>query len=112
VGVVLGYSYLEAEIADATVAWGLDNPCRSSMARMRQSRPDSGPGSQVKILKPFYVVASSLGSGFHQFTRRVMDVTERVALPHALLNLAGSSLVMNEGMDLGRIEIAGGRETR
>ena len=33
------------------------------MALMRQSRPDSGRGFQVKVLKPFYGVASSVGSG-------------------------------------------------
>jgi len=30
---------------------------------MRQSRPDSGLGLQAKVLKTFYVVPSSLGSG-------------------------------------------------
>ena len=33
------------------------------MAHVRQSRPDSGRGFQVKTLKPFSVVSSSLGSG-------------------------------------------------
>ena len=33
------------------------------MAHISQSRPDSGLGFQVKVLKPFQVVASSLGSG-------------------------------------------------
>ena len=33
------------------------------MAHIRQSRPDSGLGFQVKALEPFPVVPSSLGSG-------------------------------------------------
>jgi len=37
--------------------------CRANMAHVRQSRPDSGLGSQVKDLKPFQVVPSSLVSG-------------------------------------------------
>ena len=37
--------------------------CRTSMAHTRQSRPDSGLGFQVKVLKTFQVVPSSLGSG-------------------------------------------------
>jgi len=37
--------------------------CRANMARKRQSRPDFGLGFQVKVLKTFEVVPSSLGSG-------------------------------------------------
>jgi len=33
------------------------------MAHIRQSRPDSGLGFQVKVLKIFYVVLFSLGLG-------------------------------------------------
>ena len=33
------------------------------MARIKQSRPDTGLGSQVKVLKVFQGVPSSLGSG-------------------------------------------------
>jgi len=33
------------------------------MAHMRQSRPDSGLGFQVKVLRTIQVVAASLGSG-------------------------------------------------
>ena len=33
------------------------------MARIRQSRPDSGLGFTVKVLKPILSVLSSLGSG-------------------------------------------------
>jgi len=32
------------------------------MAHVRQSRPDSGRAFEVKVLKRFYVVPSSLGS--------------------------------------------------
>jgi len=37
--------------------------CRANMAHIRQSRPDSGCGFQVKVLKTFQVFPSSLGSG-------------------------------------------------
>ena len=37
--------------------------CRANMAHIRQPRPDSGIGFQVKVLKPFSVVPSSLGRG-------------------------------------------------
>ena len=36
---------------------------RANMAHMRQSRPDSGLGVQVKVLEAFQVVPSLLGSG-------------------------------------------------
>ena len=45
-------------------AYKLGYRCRANMAHIRQSRPDSGLGFQVKILTPFHVVPSSLGSGF------------------------------------------------
>ena len=37
--------------------------CRAKIAHIRQSRPDSGLGFRVKVLKTFEVVPSSLGSG-------------------------------------------------
>ena len=37
--------------------------CRVNMAHIRQSRPDSGLGFQVEVLKTFKIVSSSLGSG-------------------------------------------------
>ena len=37
--------------------------CRSNMASIRQSRLDSGRGVQVKLVKTFSLVPSSLGSG-------------------------------------------------
>jgi len=37
--------------------------CRANMAHLRQSSPNSCLGSEVKGLKPFYVVPSSLESG-------------------------------------------------
>jgi len=37
--------------------------CRANMAHIRQSRPGSGLGFQVRVLKSFQVGASSLGSG-------------------------------------------------
>ena len=37
--------------------------CRANMAHSRESRPDSGPGFQVKALKMSCHVGSSLGSG-------------------------------------------------
>ena len=42
--------------------------CRANMAQIRQSRPDSRLAFQVKVLKPFEVVRSSLecGIGLHR----------------------------------------------
>ena len=37
--------------------------CQANMAQIRQTRPDSGLGFQVKVLKTFEVVPPSLGSG-------------------------------------------------
>jgi len=37
------------------------------MAHIRQSRPGSGIGFQVKVLEPFQDVLSSLGRGFQGF---------------------------------------------
>ena len=37
--------------------------CRANVAHARQTRPDSGPGFQAKVLTPIQVVPSSLGSG-------------------------------------------------
>ena len=39
------------------------------MARIRQSRPDSGLGFQAKVPKTFYLVPSSLGSGIERLRR-------------------------------------------
>ena len=36
---------------------------RANMAHIRQSRPDSGLGVQVKVLETFQIVPSSLRSG-------------------------------------------------
>jgi len=37
--------------------------CRENMVYIRQSRPDSGLDFQVKVLKTFSVVSSSIGIG-------------------------------------------------
>ena len=37
--------------------------CRANVAHIKQSRPDSGLGVQVKVVKTFQVVPTSLGSG-------------------------------------------------
>jgi hypothetical protein len=37
--------------------------CRARSAHSRQSIPDSGLGSQTRVLEPFQVVPSSFGSG-------------------------------------------------
>ena len=37
--------------------------CRANMAHIRNSRPDSGLGSEVKVLKASEVLPSLLGSG-------------------------------------------------
>jgi len=36
---------------------------KKNLARIKQSRPDSGLDFQVKVLKPLYIVPSLLGSG-------------------------------------------------
>ena len=43
--------------------WLIDDRCRANMAHIRQPRPDSGLGVQVKVLALFQGVASSLWSG-------------------------------------------------
>ena len=50
------------EIASETQARGTPR-CRANLAHIRQSRPDSGLGFQVKFLTTFYGVPSSLESG-------------------------------------------------
>jgi len=41
----------------------VEGRCRANVAHIRQSRPNSGPGFQTKVLKNIKVVPSSLGSG-------------------------------------------------
>ena len=43
--------------------WLLAHRCRANMAHIRQSRPGSGLGIQIKVHKAFNVVPFSLGSG-------------------------------------------------
>jgi len=43
------------------------------MAHIRQSRPDSGLGFQVKVLKTFQVVPSSLESGVITLALKVLQ---------------------------------------
>ena len=45
--------------------------CRGTLARIRQSRPDSGLGFQLKVLKTFQGVPSSLESGRQNNARLV-----------------------------------------
>ena len=40
--------------------------CRANMAHIRQSRPDSGLGFHIEVLKIFSVVLSSRGSGLRK----------------------------------------------
>ena len=44
--------------------------CRANMAHIRQPMPDSGLGFQLKVLQPFYVVSSLLGSGLYRGDQR------------------------------------------
>ena len=39
------------------------------MARTKQSRPDYGLGFRAKVIKSFYVLPSSLGSGYGALSR-------------------------------------------
>ena len=50
----------DSRASRVTMAHG---PCRANMAHIRQSRPDSGLGSQANVLKRFKVVPFSLSSG-------------------------------------------------
>jgi len=50
----------QAELAGRVLRWGR---CRANVAHIRQSRPDAGLAFQVKFLKMFQCVPSSLGSG-------------------------------------------------
>jgi len=54
---------VDANCTPWTLATLHPNRCRANVARIRQSRPDSGLGCQVKVREPFQVVPSSLGSG-------------------------------------------------
>jgi len=47
------------------VARGKHVRCRANTQHIRQSRPYSDFSFQVKVLKPFWVVPSSLGSAYH-----------------------------------------------
>jgi len=47
--------------------------CSGEMAHIRQSRPDSGLASQVKVLKTIYGVPSSLGSACTGKFRPLME---------------------------------------
>ena len=42
---------------------GSEVRCRANVAHIRQSRPDSGLGSQGKVVKTLQVLSSSLRSG-------------------------------------------------
>ena len=48
--------------------------CRANMAHIRQSRPGSGLGSQVKVLETVLVVTSLLGSGCSLFLYNTQPV--------------------------------------
>ena len=52
--------------------------CRANMAHIRESRPDSGFGFQVKVLKTVYGVPSWLDSGKYLFAepRGVVDARQ------------------------------------
>ena len=43
--------------------WLCSTRCRDSLARLKQSRPDSGFGRQANVFNTFQVVPSSLGRG-------------------------------------------------
>ena len=60
------------------------NRCRANVARMKQSRPDSGIGCQVKVLSTFQVVTSSIGSG------RLTSLGVRRSLRRASIPFANS----------------------
>ena len=59
-------SGLQTDVAGGEIALAwlfLGSHARTNVAHTRQSRPDSGLGLQVKVLKPYFAVPSSRGSG-------------------------------------------------
>ena len=60
-------------VASSMVKRVASNRFRANMAHTRQSRPDSGLGFQVKLVKPYQVVPSLLGSGKYSSHVRLMD---------------------------------------
>jgi len=57
--------------------------CRANMAHMRQSRPDSGLGFQVKVLETFELASSSLGSAGGVRVQSISDTGVNVCLSRA-----------------------------
>ena len=68
---------LYTQILDAATT---SHRCRANMAHLRQSRPESGLGFQVNVLKTFQAVPSSLGSSFP----RTVAVVSGISLPPPL----------------------------
>jgi len=68
-------------------ALGGTTPCRANMAHIRQSRPDSGPGFQVTVLKTFRVVPSSLGRELREHHQRLRPHGRRPRRYQTLLTL-------------------------
>ena len=60
------------------------SPAHSAVERhIRQSRPESGLGFQVKVIKNFQVVHSSLGSGLPTERQKWYFIAEQPApVPH------------------------------
>ena len=51
------------QMLDKSRYWFNRRLCNQNMAHIRRSRPDYGLGFQVKVLKIFQVVPSSIGNG-------------------------------------------------
>ena len=60
---------------------------QANMARIRESRPDSGPVFQVKVLTTFQVVPSSLGSGSGRWAGGTARVNFACQLPVSTLRV-------------------------
>jgi len=101
---------------DLTGYEGIARPagrCRANSTHVRQSRPDSGLGSQVKVFKPFEVVPSSLESGpdyppggVRPFRQKSTCPTQLILGPHVVQIWSRNTLELRgvETLVLHRVE--------
>ena len=93
---------------------------RSSMAHTRQSRPDSGLGSQVKVFDNFEVVPSSLGSvkvfdyhiGWAEIDRGGARIPEVVVTTLVSCELTATTKPTQPSISRGRVTNAEGCNAR
>ena len=59
----------------------VDSRCRANSKHMRQSKPESGPGFQVKVLKTFEVVLPRSAAVGENHSSDDADVKENLMVP-------------------------------